>query len=388
MKSVYLDHSATTPVRTEVLEAMLPYLKDTFGNPSSIHMSGQKARKAIEDARSQVAQLIGADRKEVFFTSGGTESDNMAIKGTAMANEAKGKHIITSPIEHPAIINPCHYLEKQGFKITYLSVDKYGLVNPQDVKDAIKPDTILVSIMLANNEIGTIQPIAEIGKIVRKKGIPFHTDAVQAMGKIPVNVNKLNVDLLTISAHKIYGPKGIGALYIRKGTKVTPLMHGGHHEYMRRAGTENVAGIVGLAKALELACTEMPEVSSKLKELRDRLENGLKQRIKDVQVNGHPEKRLSNMLNMIFKFVEGESMLLALDMKGIAVSTGSACSSGSLEPSHVLTAIGVPHEIAQGSLRFSLGRMNTEKDIDYVIETLPEIVQKLRDMSPLYKKPQ
>lgn len=386
MKSVYLDHSATTPLHPEVLEAMLPYLKDTFGNPSSIHMFGQKARKAIEDARAQVASLIGADHKEVFFTSGGTESDNLAIKGTALANQTKGKHIIISPIEHHAVLNSCHYLEKQGFKLTYLPVDKYALVNPQDVKDAIKSDTILISIMLANNEIGTIQPIAEIGKIIREKEIPFHTDAVQAMGKIPVDVNKLNVDLLTISAHKTYGPKGTGALYIRKGTKVTPLIHGGHHEYTRRPGTENVAGIVGLAKALELAYTEMPDASAKLKKLRDRLENGLKQRIKDVQLNGHPEKRIANLLNLSFQFVEGESMLLALDMKGIAISTGSACTSGSLEPSHVLSAMGIPHEITQGSLRFSLGRMNTEEDIDYVIETLPEIVQKLRDMSPLYKK--
>jgi cysteine desulfurase len=309
----------------------------------------------------------------------------MAIKGVALANASKGKHIITSSIEHHAILNPCHVMEEQGFKITYLPVDKYGIVNPDDVKKALKSDTILVSIMLANNEIGTIQPIAEIGKLLKGKGIIFHTDAVQAAGKIAIDVNQLNVDLLTISAHKMYGPKGTGALYIRQGTKIDPLLHGGHHEYTRRPGTENIAGIVGLAKALTLACAEIPEFTSRMTKLRDKLEKGIKDKISDVQLNGHPAKRLPNLLNMSFKYVEGESILLALDLKGIAASTGSACTSGSVEPSHVLLAMHVPPEIAQGSLRFSLGRVNTEEDIDYVIETLPPIIQKLREMSPLYK---
>jgi len=320
------------------------------------------------------------------FTSGGTEADNFAIKGIAYANESKGKHIITSSIEHHAVLNTCKYLEKQGFQVTYLPVDEYGFVDPGDMMKAINKETILITIMHANNEVGTIEPISEIGKIAKGKEIIFHTDAVQSLGKIPVDVNELNVDLLSLSAHKIYGPKGIGALYIRKGTRIQPLIHGGHHEKNRRAGTENVPGIAGLGKAIEIVKTSIDKESIYLTDLRNRLCSGISEKIDCVYLNGHSRKRLPNTLNMSFEFVEGESIILNLDMKGVAVASGSACTSGSLEPSHVLKAMGVAPAVAQGSIRFSLGKDNTEEDIDYVLEVLPEIISRLRAMSPLYKR--
>jgi len=386
MRRVYLDHNATTPTHPEVVKAMLPYYEDVFGNASSIHQFGQQARMAIDEAREKVAEFIGAKPEEIVFTSSGTESDNFAIKGVAYANEEKGRHIITSSIEHHAVLNTCKFLGKHGFKITYLPVDRYGVVNPDDVRKAITDDTILISIMHANNEVGTIEPIAEIGKIAKEKEIYFHTDAVQSIGKIPINVNELNIDLLSLSGHKLYGPKGIGVLYIRKGTRIQPLIHGGHHERNRRAGTENVPGIVGLGKAIEIAKLSMEKESIYLTNLRDRLYNGIKEKIDNIYLNGHPVNRLPNTLNLSFEFVEGESIILNLDMKGVAVSSGSACTSGSLEPSHVLKAMGVEPAIAQGSIRFSLGKDNTEEEIDYVIEILPEIIFRLREMSPLYKK--
>lgn len=386
MKRVYLDHNATTPTHPEVVKAMLPYFEEVFGNASSIHQFGQQARKAIDEAREKVAEFIGAKPEEIVFTSGGTESNNLAIKGILYANESKGKHIITSSIEHHAVLYPCRYLEKNGFKVTYLPVDKYGLVDPDEVKKAITKETILITIMHANNEVGTIEPISEIGEIAKEKEIYFHTDAVQSVGKIPVNVNELNVDLLSLSGHKIYGPKGIGALYIHKGTRIQPLIHGGHHEKNRRAGTENVPGIVGVGKVIEIANETMETELIHLTNLRNKLCSGIGEKIDHVQLNGHPRKRLPNTLNMSFEFVEGESIILNLDMKGVAVSSGSACTSGSLEPSHVLKAMGVDSAITQGSIRFSLGKDNTEEDIDYVLEILPEIISRLRAMSPLYRK--
>ncbi|MBM3701556.1 MAG: cysteine desulfurase NifS [Actinobacteria bacterium] len=386
MRKVYLDHNATTPTHPEVVKAMLPYYEEVFGNASSIHQFGQQARKAIDKAREKVADFIGAKPEEIVFTSGGTEADNFAIKGVAYANEKKGNHIITSSIEHHAVLNPCKYLEKQGFQVTYIPVDRYGLFNPDEVKKAVTKETILITIMHANNEVGTIEPIAEIGKIVKEKGICLHTDAVQTVEKIPVNVDKLNVDLLSLSGHKIYGPKGIGALYIRKGTRIQPLIQGGHHEKNRRAGTENVPAIVGLGKAIEIAKETMEGESIRLTNLRNKLCSGIGEKIDHVHLNGHPGKRLPNTLNMSFEFIEGESIILSLDMKGIAVSSGSACTSGSLEPSHVLKAMGVDPAIAQGSIRFSLGKDNTEEDINYVLEVLPEIIARLRAMSPLYRK--
>lgn len=386
MKRVYLDHNATTPTHPEVVKAMLPYFEEVFGNASSIHQFGQQARKAIDEAREKVAEFIGAKPEEIVFTSGGTESNNLAIKGILYANESKGKHIITSSIEHHSVLNPCKYLEKKGFKVTYLPVDKYGVIEPEGVKEAISNETILISIMHANNEVGTIESITEIGTIAKEKEIHFYTDAVQSVGKIPVNVNELNVDLLSLSGHKIYGPKGIGALYIRKGTRIQPLIHGGHHEKNRRAGTENVPAIVGLGKAIEIVNETMETGLIHLTNLRNKLCRGIGEKIDHVQLNGHPGKRLPNTLNMSFEFVEGESIILNLDMKGVAVSSGSACTSGSLEPSHVLKAMGVEPAIAQGSIRFSLGKDNTEGDIDYVLEILPEIISRLRAMSPLYKR--
>ena len=386
MRKVYLDHNATTPAHPEVVKAMLPYYEEVFGNASSIHQFGQQARKAIDKAREKVADFIGAKPEEIVFTSGGTEADNFAIKGVAYANEKKGNHIITSSIEHHAVLNPCKYLEKQGFQVTYIPVDRYGLFNPDEVKKAVTKETILITIMHANNEVGTIEPIAEIGKIAKEKGICLHTDAVQTVEKIPVNVDKLNVDLLSLSGHKIYGPKGIGALYIRKGTRIQPLIQGGHHEKNRRAGTENVPAIVGLGKAIEIAKETMEGESIRLTNLRNKLCSGIGEKIDHVHLNGHPGKRLPNTLNMSFEFIEGESIILSLDMKGIAVSSGSACTSGSLEPSHVLKAMGVDPAIAQGSIRFSLGKDNTEEDINYVLEVLPEIIARLRAMSPLYRK--
>lgn len=385
MKRIYLDYAATTPTHPEVVTAMLPYLNDAFGNPSSIHSFGQEAKGAIEEARETIAALIGAKTDEIVFTSGGTEADNFAIKGVAYANEHRGNHIITSSIEHHAVIEPLKFLERRGFEVAHLPVDKYGMVDPQDVRKAVNEKTILISVMHANNEIGTIEPIAEIGRIAKEIGIYFHTDAVQTVGHIPVNVNELGVDLLAISAHKLYGPKGVGALYIRKGTRIAAFMHGGEQERRRRASTENVPGIVGFGKAVEIAQNEMGAEAERLTLLRDELIEALLERIDRVQLNGHPRKRLPNSVNVSVQFVEGESMLLNLDMEGIAASTGSACSSSSLEPSHVLLALGLSHEQAHGSLRFTLGRETTEEGIERVLEVLPPIVAKLRSMSPLLK---
>ena len=385
MRRIYLDHAATTPTRPEVVKAMLPYFTDAFGNPSSIYSYGQEARGAVEEARTKVAELIGARSEEIIFTSGGTEADNFALKGVAYANEHKGNHIITTSIEHHAVLEVCKFLGRRGFKITYLPVDKYGLVDPQDVKRAITDKTILISVMHANNEVGTIEPVEEIGKIAREAGVYFHTDAVQTVGHIPVNVDELKVDLLAISAHKFYGPKGVGALYVRKGTKLVSLMHGGEQEKRRRAGTENVPAIVGLGKAVELAGQEMGKEAERLAYLRDKLIKGLVEKIDHIRLNGHPTRRLPNNVNVSVDFVEGESMLLNLDLEGICASTGSACSSASLEPSHVLLALGLSPEQAHGSLRFTLGRENTEADVERVLEVLPGIVARLRAMSPLLK---
>jgi cysteine desulfurase len=371
-------------MRPEVLQAMLPFLEEQYGNPSSIYDTGRTARQALDRARDRIALIIGASPREIVFTSGGSEADNLAIKGAAFALRGRGSHIITSVIEHHAVYNPCHYLEKQGFRITVLPVDADGLVDPAAVEAALTPETILVSIMHANNEIGTIQPIAEIGKILRERKILFHTDAVQTVGHIPVNVQELGVDLLSLSAHKFYGPKGVGALYVRRGVRLDPLVHGGAQEHNRRAGTENVAGIVGMAEALALAAEEMDKEAQRQRELRDRLIDGIMDRIPHTRLNGHPKERLPGNVSVCFEFIEGEALLLNLDMHGIASSSGSACTSGSLEPSHVLLALGLPHEIAHGSLRMTLGRGTTAADIDTVLEVLPGIVDKLRQMSPLY----
>jgi len=385
MRRIYLDHAATTPTHPEVVEAMLPYLSDVFGNPSSIHSFGQEAKSAVEEARDKIAVLRGARCEEIVFTGGGTEADNFAIKGIAYANEGKGNHIITTPIEHHAVMETCKFLQGRGFEVTYLPVDSYGLVDPQDVKKAITDKTILISVMHANNEVGTIEPIAEIGKIAREAGIYFHTDAVQAVGHIPVKVDELGVDMLAMSAHKLYGPKGVGALYIRKGTKLISFMHGGEQERRRRAGTENVPAIVGLGKAAEIAQREMDAEAKRLISLRDRLIKGLMGQIEHSRLNGHPTRRLPNNVNVSIEFVEGESMLLNLDLEGIAASTGSACSSSSLEPSYVLLAMGLSHELGHGSLRFSLGRETTEEDIARVLEISPRIIAKLRAMSPMLR---
>lgn len=386
MNRIYLDHGATTPLAKEVLEEMMPYLTDKFGNPSSIHSFGREARKAIEDAREKVAKAINADPGEIIFTGGGTEADNLAIKGIARGYRHKGNHIITSAVEHHAVLDACLALQKEGFEVTILPVDEYGMVSVEDVKKAITDKTILITIMHANNEVGTIQPIAEIGEIAKEKGIYFHTDAVQTVGKIPVDVKELKVDLLSLSAHKIYGPKGVGALYVRKGLKLEPLANGGGQERKRRPGTENVAGIVGLGKAIELAVAEMPREAERLIKLRDKLIKGVLEKIPYVKLNGHPQERLPHNANFSVEYIEGESMLLMLDMKGIAASSGSACTSGSLDPSHVLLAMGIPHEVAHGSLRLTLGKDNTEEQIDYVLEVLPGIVERLREMSPLYNQ--
>ncbi len=385
-RKIYLDHNATTPVHPEVLEAMLPFYKEGFGNASSIHSFGREAKVALEESREKVAKLLNTDPLEIYFTSGGTESDNLAVKGIAWANRKKGNHIITSKIEHHAILESCKYLERQGFEVTYLPVDKYGLVDPDELKKNIRKETILVSIMHANNEVGTIEPIPELSKIAKENGVYFHTDAVQSTGKIKIDVNNLGVDLLSLSAHKFYGPKGVGAIYITRGVRLTPLAHGGHHEKARRAGTENVPGIVGLAKALEIANRDMEKEDNRLKNLSERFFERITEKIPDVYLNGHPELRIPNTLNLSFKGVEGESIILSLDLKGIAVASGSACTSGTLEPSHVLSAMGVPPDLAQSSLRFSFGRSNTIDDIDYVVEVLPEIVSRLRAMSPIYQK--
>jgi cysteine desulfurase len=384
MRNIYLDHNATTPVHPEVLEAMLPYLKEKFGNASSIHSFGREAKVALEDAREKVAKLFNCAPSEIYFTSGGTESDNLAVKGVAFANRNKGKHVITSSIEHHAVLESCKYLQKEGFETTFLLVDKYGFVDPDELGKNIKNDTILVTIMHANNEIGTIQPIEELARITKEKGIYFHTDAVQSAGKLSLNTEKMPIDLASISGHKIYGPKGVGAIYIRKGVRITPLAHGGHHERSRRAGTENIPGIVGLGKAAEIALRDMEKLHQHLKSLTETFLKKLNEKIMDISLNGHPEKRVPSTLNISFKGVEGESIILSLDMKGVAVASGSACTSGSLEPSHVLSALGIDPAIAQSSIRFSFGRENTLEDVDHVCEVLPEIIERLRSMSPIY----
>jgi len=386
MKKIYLDYAATTPCHPEVIEEMLPFFNQIYGNPSSVYQLAQKAKGAIEEAREKVARLLNAEPEEIIFTSGGTEADNMAIKGVAFANKKRGNHIITSKIEHHAVINTCKWLEKQGLKVTYISVDKFGVIDLDELRKSLTDKTILISIMHANNEVGTIEPIQEIAKIARERGIYFHTDAVQTAGKVPIDVKESGIDMLSLSGHKLYGPKGIGALYVRKGVKISPLIHGGHHERNRRAGTENVPGIVGLGKACEIASKEMANEEKRLRELRDKLYKGLNERIDDIILNGHPQHRLPGILNICVKYVEGESMLINLDLEGICVSSGSACTSGSLEPSHVLLAMGVPAEVAHGSLRFSLGRNTTQKDIDRVISVLPSIVEKLRAISPFGKE--
>ena len=385
-RTIYLDHSATTFVKPEVLEAMIPYFTEHFGNPSSLYGIARHSKKAIDTARMQTAKALGADPDEIYFTSGGSESDNWAIKGVALANRKRGNHIITTQIEHHAVLHTCQYLEKEGFEITYLPVDRYGLVDPGDLEKAITDKTILISVMYANNEIGTTEPVVELGAVARKHKVYFHTDAVQAIGNIPIDVQSQNIDLLSLSAHKFYGPKGIGALYIKKGVRIDNLIHGGGQERKRRAGTENIAGIVGLGKAIELATADIPGHNARIKAMRDRLIRGVLDKIPHSLLNGHPEKRLPGNFNVSFEFIEGESMLLLLDDEGVCASTGSACTSGSLQPSHVLLATGLPVEISHGSLRLTLGDANTEADVDFVLEVLPRIVKKLRDMSPLYKK--
>ncbi|MGP8319596.1 MAG: cysteine desulfurase NifS [Methanosarcinaceae archaeon] len=383
MKRIYMDHGATTPVDPLVVDAMLPYFTDKFGNASSLHSFGQEAAQALEQSRKMVADSIGAKPEEIIFTSGGTESDNLAIKGIAYRNSGKGKHIITSTIEHPAVLNTCAFLENKGFEVTYIAVDSDGIIDMEGIEKSIRDDTILISIMHSNNEIGTIQPISDISNLARKKGICVHTDAVQSIGKIAVNVDELGVDLLSISSHKIYGPKGIGALYVRKGTLLQALAHGGGHERHMRAGTENISGIVGFAKAMALADERIVDDAKHLTHLRDLLIKKVMDSIDDAYLIGHPTKRLPNNANIRFRFIEGEAMLLLLDMKGIAISTGSACSSKSLEPSHVLTAIGLKPEDSHGSLRITLGRVNTQEEVDYFTEALVEIVGRLRAISPI-----
>jgi len=386
MRKVYLDYSATTPMKKEVLDEMIPYFIDKFGNPSSVYSYGREARKAIDEAREKIAKAIGADPKEIFFTGGGSEGDNWAIKGVAFANRDKGNHIITSKIEHHAVLHVCEYLEKQGYEVTYLDVDKYGVVDLEQLKEAITDKTILISIMFVNNEIGTIQPVKEIAKIARERGVYFHTDAVQALGNVPINVKELDVDIMNFSAHKIYGPKGIGAIYIKKGVKIDPFIHGGAQERKRRAGTENVPAIVGFGKAIELATENLDAHREHCMKLRDKLIKEVLGRIKFARLNGHPTERHPGNAHFCFEFIEGEALLLSLDMLGIAGSSGSACTSGSLDPSHVLMAIGLPHEIAHGSLRLTVGDFTTEEDIDYVVDNLEKVVEKLRQMSPLYEK--
>lgn len=386
MRRIYLDSNATTPMRPEVLSAMMPVLTEHFGNASSIHWFGQQAKSLIDDARQHVARLINADGPEIVFLSGGTEADNLAIRGIANSEKTKGRHIITSRIEHHAVLHTCKDLEKQGYEITWLPVSHDGLVDPADVKKALRPDTILITIMHANNEIGTIEPIAEIGRIAEDADVYFHSDGVQSVGKIPVDVRKLKVDLYSISAHKIHGPKGTGALFVRKGTAITPAMTGGGHERNRRSGTENAPGIVGFGEAARLAQEELSTEMLRVQQMRDRLEAGLKSTIESVHVHAENAPRLPNTSNTMVDYVEGEGLVISLDLKGVAVSTGSACSSGSLEPSHVLRAIGRTPDEAHGSLRISLSFMNTDADVDYVLEVLPGIVERLRELSPQYRK--
>ena len=387
MKRIYFDYNATTPMTPEILAAMLPYLTEEFGNASSIHAFGQNAREAVEQSRSCVAALLGGRAADIMFTSGGTESNNHAILGAVAAAPRKIKHVITSAIEHVAVLDPCRALAKSGVDLTILPVDRGGLVNPEDVQRAVRPETVLITLMLANNEIGTIEPIEEISKIAAEKGIVFHTDAIQAAGKIPIDVDKLGVDLLSISAHKFYGPKGVGALYIRKGSQLAPLLYGGHSERDRRPGTEDVAAIAGMGKAAQLAQIGMREESRRISSLRDRLERGLLDRISHSWVNGAQAPRVPNTSNLTFPFIEGESMVIALDLKGIACSTGAACSSGAVEPSHVLIALGLAPEDARATLRLSLGHQTTEEEISFAFETIPPVIERLRQLSPTYKKP-
>lgn len=384
MRSVYMDYSATTYVKPEVLEEMLPYFTNKFGNPSSFYGISRETKMAVDKARGQVAQALNADLNEIYFTGGGSEADNWAIKGIASAYKNKGNHIITTKIEHHAVLHTCQYLEKQGFEVTYLDVDEEGFINLEDLKNAITDKTILVSIMFANNEIGTIEPVKEIGQICRERKVLFHTDAVQAVGNVKIDVKDMNIDLLSLAGHKIYGPKGVGALYVRKGIRIHNLIHGGGQERNRRAGTENIAGIVGLGKAIELASQNLEEHAKKMVVLRDRLIEGLL-KIPYTRLNGpRGDKRLPGNVNVSFEFIEGESILLSLDFEGVCASSGSACTSGSLDPSHVLLAIGLPHEKAHGSLRLTLGDGSTEEDVDYVLEVVPPIIERLRKMSPLW----
>jgi cysteine desulfurase len=380
MRRVYLDHNASTPVHPEVLAAMLPYFAEQYGNPSSIHGFGREARDAVDAAREEIARFLGVAPEEIVFTSGGTESDNLAIKGVAHARSTG--HIVTSRVEHHAVLRTCQALERAGFGVTYLPVDGTGMVDPDEVRRAIRPDTILITIMFANSEVGTIMPMAEIGRIARERAIPFHTDGVQAFGKIPFSVAELGIDLLSCSSHKVYGPKGLGALYIRKGTKMVSIQHGGDHERRRRAGTENVPAIVGFGKAVAIRARDMHEEARRVRRLRDRLWDGVHGRVPEVRLNGHPTERLPGTVNLSFRGVEAESLILALDLKGIGASAGSACTSGSLEPSYVVTAMGVPTDWALGALRCSLGRSTTDEDVDYVLETIPAAVERIRAVSP------
>ncbi len=384
-KLIYLDNAATTAVKPEVFEAMKPYFLENYSNPNSVYTFAQQGKKALDEAREAIAGLIGAKANEIYFTGGGSESDNWAVKGIAEASASKGKHMITTKIEHHALLHTCEYLEKKGCEVTYLDVDEYGMVRLDELEQAIRPDTVLISIMFANNEIGTVEPVREIGAIAKKHGIPFHTDAVQAFGHLPLNVDEMNIDMLSASAHKFHGPKGVGFLYIRNGVKPATLIHGGAQERARRAGTSNVPGIVGMAEAARLAVRDMEENSRKISEIRNHLIKRVLNEIPFSRLNGHREQRLANNVNFCFRFIEGESLLIMLDQKGICASSGSACTSGSLDPSHVLLAIGLPHEIAHGSLRLSLSEENTMEEADYVADCLKTIVERLRSMSPLYE---
>ena len=386
MENIYFDNAATTKLDEKVFEEMLPYLKEKYGNASAIYKLGRESRKAVEDSREKIAKILNCKPSEIYFTAGGSESDNTAIKGIAHSYKNKGNHIITSKIEHPAILETCKELEKEGFEVSYVSVDENGIINLDELRKAIKPTTILITVMFANNEIGTIQPIKEIGKIAKNNNIYFHTDAVQAVGNLKIDVQDMNIDALSLSGHKFYGPKGIGALYVKTGVNFKKYIDGGHQERNKRAGTENVAGIVGMAKALEMAYETLEEHNKTIKELRDYYEKQIEEKIPYIKINGDKEKRLPGNSNISFRFIEGEGLLLNLDLKGICASSGSACTSGSLDPSHVLLAIGLPHEIAHGSLRISIGKYNTKEEIDYLIENLVEIVNRLREMSPLWEE--
>jgi cysteine desulfurase len=387
MPRCYFDHNATTPVDSEVTAAMLPWFGEKFGNASSIHSFGQQARAAVEQAREQVARLVGARPAEIVFTSGGTESDNLAIVGLVRGSRAERKHVVTTAIEHHAVLNTCQALEEVGVEVTYVPVDSRGVVDPEAIRRALRPETLLISVMMANNELGTIQPIEEIGRIAEEADVWFHTDAVQAAGKLPIDVARLRIDLLSLSGHKIYAPKGVGALCVRSSARIEPLFHGGHHERDRRPGTENVPGIVGLGKAAEMALAKLPAESARLAAMRDRFERGVLERVPATRVNGAGASRVANTTNISFSYIEGESLVIALDLQGVACSTGAACSSGAIEPSHVLMAIGLEASEARGSLRFSFGRGNSEEEVDRALEILPGVVERLRELSPLYKKP-